>query len=113
MNPLTLVITLALLGEVIIEILKPLLRPVMAWGAATIDADVDAGWLYLSTLLGVFLALLYQADLLLVVGLPPLTGPAVYFGPVATGLIIGRGANFVHDVYSRLSGEPAKRPITS
>ena len=104
MNPLLVITTLAALGEVLIEILKPLLRPVMAWIAATINADVAGGWLYLSTGLGVFLALLYQADLLLVVGLPPLTGPAVYVGPVATGLIIGRGANAVHDVYSRLSG---------
>ena len=56
--------------------------------------------MYVSALAGVGLALAYRLDL-----------PAVVFGfeastlgVVLTGLVIGRGANFVNDVFSKIKG---------
>ena len=103
MEPLVLVVTLALLGEVLIEVLKPLVNPVVSLACEYVAIDPERGYLYISAFLGVLLAALYRADLLIVIGLPELAGAGSVFGVVATGLIIGRGANFVHDVFSRLA----------
>lgn len=57
-------------------------------------------WLrYVSLILGVGAALAYQVDLLAALGLP-----AVYplIGWIASGLIIGRGSNYLNDFISRV-----------
>ncbi|HEX2174156.1 MAG TPA: hypothetical protein VHL09_17115 [Dehalococcoidia bacterium] len=49
-----------------------------------------------AAVVGVALALLYDVDLITqLVGTAPILP---YVGPVLTGLILGRGANYVHDV---------------
>lgn len=57
-------------------------------------------WLrWVSLVFGVGAAIAYQLDILAALGLP-----AVYplIGWIATGLIIGRGSNYVNDFISRL-----------
>ena len=63
-------------------------------------AKLDVKYLrYVSALVGVGLCLGYGLDLFHdLLGLSPLFGP---LGQVLTGLILGRGANYVHDFYSR------------
>ena len=53
---------------------------------------------YSSAAVGVLLCLAYQVDLLSILGL---VSPVPYVGSFLTGLLIGRGANFVHDFASR------------
>jgi hypothetical protein len=53
---------------------------------------------YLAALVGVALSSVYQTDLLAMLGL---TSPWPWVGWVVTGLLIGRGSNFVHDFASR------------
>lgn len=103
MNPLTaiaIVVVLAVLGELIIEALKPALRPIIK--RLHFPEDIDA-YLYLSLVLGVVLALLFEADLLKAIGLESPYAPAIWFQRVVTGLLVGRGANFVHKAIERLS----------
>ena len=53
---------------------------------------------YIAALVGVGLATLYGLDALRdFLGISP---RLAYLGEVLTGLILGRGANFVHDLYS-------------
>jgi hypothetical protein len=54
---------------------------------------------YTAVVLGVLLAIAYQADLLALVGLVSPVSP--YVGYVVTGLVIGRGSNFLHDLADR------------
>jgi len=53
---------------------------------------------YSAAIVGVGLCLVYAMDLLALVGL---TARAPYVGEVLTGLLIGRGANFVNDFVER------------
>lgn len=50
--------------------------------------------MYVSALVGVVVAYSYQVDLIALLGLAPQS----VVGVVLTGLVIGRGANFVHDL---------------
>lgn len=94
-DPLTIVFLVALLGEALIQGLKPLLDPLFA--LLPLPADVNP-YLYLSAALGVALAFFYQADMVSAVGLAPHS----WVGMIATGLITGRGSNAVHDVIALL-----------
>ena len=53
---------------------------------------------YTSVFLSVLLTIVYRADLLLLLNLSP---PWPWVGWVITGLLIGRGSNFIHDFASR------------
>ena len=59
--------------------------------------------MYLSLVLGVYLAYFYQLDMVYIVA--QATGATAvtvsWVGLAATGVIIGRGANFVNDVWTR------------
>ena len=59
--------------------------------------------MYLSLALGVYLAYFYQLDMVYIVA--QATGATAvsisWVGLAATGVIIGRGANFVNDVWTR------------
>jgi hypothetical protein len=59
----------------------------------------DIGLRCVSAAVGVILCVLYGADLLALAGL---TAPlAPWLGAVVTGLLAGRGANFLHDFASK------------
>lgn len=89
------IVIFATLVEITIEACKPLLRPVAELLSAEYGLDM---YVYLSAALGVLFALLFGVDAVAL-----LTGHAA--GPVTqvvTGLVLGRGANFVHDVIDRV-----------
>ena len=56
---------------------------------------------YVSALVGILLCIAYRADLLALVGLITTT-PLV--GYIITGIVIGRGANYLHDLVGRWGG---------
>jgi hypothetical protein len=58
---------------------------------------------YSAATIGVLLCLTYRADLLI---LANLNAPLPWVGFVITGILIGRGANFVHDFTSRWFTRP-------
>ena len=103
---ITAILILATLVESLVEYLvRPLVKPPIPTPAdrIMIGEPETATWRdmvlrYIAALVGVALCVLYSADLLTMVGL---TSPWPWIGPVITGLIIGRGANFVHDFASR------------
>ena len=49
---------------------------------------------YVSVIIGIALCIVYNVDLLLHFGLIP---PWPWVGSMITGLLIGRGSNFIHD----------------
>jgi hypothetical protein len=55
---------------------------------------------YVAALLSMTVCVLYNADLLAMLGY---TALVPYTGAVLTGLMIGRGSNYVNDVISRLN----------
>ena len=59
---------------------------------------------YVSVLIGVGLCLLYQVDLLAYFDL---VSPWPFAGWIITGILIGRGANFIHDFATRWLTKPA------
>jgi type IV secretory pathway VirB2 component (pilin) len=99
---LTGVLLLATLTEALVEYLaKPWLR--LAIGDVDPEdhktlAAVDLITGYTATAVGVLLCLAYGADLLQSVGLWCRWD---WLGPVVTGILAGRGANFVHDFAGR------------
>lgn len=52
--------------------------------------------MYVSAALGVFLAVYYVIDMLALLGLQ-----ASIVGQVITGILLGRGANFINDLWQR------------
>ena len=99
---LTAIVLLATLTEALVEYLvKPWLRlaePVDGIVNAREQAAIDLATQYVAAAMGVALCLAYGADLLQLAGL---YCPWPWVGPVVTGLLAGRGANFVHDFASR------------
>jgi hypothetical protein len=95
------IVILATLAESLIEyLIRPLVKPWVEGDAPTDRSKELAGLAlrYFAAALGVVLSVLYKADLLALVGLD---SPIPIVGYILTGLIIGRGSNFVHDFASR------------
>lgn len=93
------IFVLAALAEALVEYL---IKPIVDAADATADGESPA-WRdltlrYTAALVGVLLCVLYRADLLYYFDLYP---PWPWVGYVITGLLIGRGSNFVHDFASR------------
>jgi hypothetical protein len=105
MNQLTTlagILLLATLTEALVEYLaKPWLRlfigPVDPADDKTC-ATVDLVTGYTATAVGMLLCVAYNADLPALVGL---VSPWPWIGPIVTGILAGRGANFVHDFANR------------
>lgn len=100
MEPLILILILAAFGEVVIEVLKPLLEP--AFARLPLPEDINP-YLYLSCAFGLLLSFTYTVNILAAIGVTEPNATAHYIGVIATGMILGRGANFVHNVISRLA----------
>ena len=58
---------------------------------------------YAAALIGIALCIVYQADLLVLFNL---TSPWPWVGWVVTGILIGRGSNFIHDFATRWLTKP-------
>ena len=94
MEAIAIIIVLAVLVEALIEAVKGIV-PEEANAPAWLWPIVCAG-------VGVALCLLAQADFLVQVGVD-LRAPAA--GQVATGILISRGSNFLHDLWARVNGQ--------
>ena len=83
--------TLALLGFLCESMVQYIFAPIK---------KLDPYLMYISLAVGVFLAAAFNINLMAAVvpGIPG-TPLAYWTGVVLTGLIIGRGANFVHDLW--------------
>jgi hypothetical protein len=98
------ILILATLVEALVEyLIKPLFGlPIAASltaGEEAADPVSDLLVRYSAAAIGVLLCLAYRADLLV---LANLVAPVPWIGFVITGILIGRGANFIHDLASRL-----------
>ena len=99
------ILVLATLVESLVEyLIRPIAKP---WEPGDPPADAnhlelrDLALRYGAALIGILLCIAYGADLLALVGL---STPVPWVGPIVTGLLVGRGANFVHDFASRWLG---------
>lgn len=88
MNVLSLIV-LALLGEAIWETLK------MTWQSGKVSTDRIG-----ALLVGLLLSVGTGSDIMEMVGVPM---HIPYVGMVLTGLLISRGANFMHDILSSIN----------
>jgi hypothetical protein len=118
LESLTIILVLAAITEGLVEyLIRPLVKP---WRRAEAPAPVgpstavgtkvgeaapsivegphDLILRYAACLVGVALCVLYDADLLGLLGLTP---PWPWVGPIITGLLIGRGSNWLHDFAGR------------
>lgn len=57
---------------------------------------------YVALAMGILACLVYKVDLLAILGL---VSPMPYVGSIASGLIVGRGSNYLNDFISRVRGE--------
>jgi archaellum biogenesis protein FlaJ (TadC family) len=100
----TVIFVLAFLAESLTEyLLKPVYKKFVPEEEQTEQPPVDTSTVgllvrYSSALVGVALCILYQVDVLGMMGLVT-NVPVVPYA--ITGLIIGRGSNFVHDFAKR------------
>jgi hypothetical protein len=108
MNPaimLLAILLLAALTEALVEyFIAPLIKP-----DTMKDAPVWRSMVlrYSAAAVGVALCLVYAVDLLGMIGL---SGRVPFVGEVATGLLIGRGSNFVNDFIERWVRPTLKAP---
>jgi hypothetical protein len=91
---LTMILALATIVEALVEFLVAPIVDGSAWSQATTDAILR----YSAAAAGVALCIIYRADLLALMGL---ASPVPLAGAIITGLLMGRGANFLHDFASR------------
>lgn len=82
-------IVLSMIGEAVWETLK------MTWQHGKVSIDRVG-----AMLVGLLLALITGADILTMVGIPV---KVPYIGIVLTGILISRGANFMHDLLSGIN----------
>ena len=97
---LAMVFVLSFLAESLTEYFaRPILGPRSQPEDEAGSRPLSALWLrYVAALVGVGLALLYQVDLLAFFGLHALHPVA---GQIVTGILIGRGSNYLHDLVDR------------
>lgn len=88
MNILSLII-IALIGEAVWETLK------MTWQQGKVSIDRIG-----ALIIGLLLALGTGLDIMAMIGVPM---KVPYVGMILTGLLISRGANFVHDILASIN----------
>lgn len=96
---LALMFVLAFLAETLTEYLaRPFVK--LAELQTMGPQEVLPAWVlrYIAAIVGVALAFGYRADILGLLGLPAVH-PAI--GYIVTGLIVGRGSNYLHDLVDR------------
>jgi hypothetical protein len=103
---LALIFVLSFLAESLTEyFVRPVLAPGAQPGATAGPAPLSPLWLrYAAAVTGIGLALLYRVDLLALFGLEAFHPIA---GWILTGILIGRGSNYLHDLVDGWLGPPA------
>lgn len=104
---LALIFVLSFLAESLTEYFaRPILSPGTQPEGEPEPRPLSPLWLrYVAALVGVGLALLYRVDLLALFGLEAFHPIA---GWVVTGILIGRGSNYLHDLVDRWLGPQVK-----
>ena len=104
-EPLTAVTGILVLATVTEALVEHILAPIVDARGENETIPPASGWdwralalRYTSLVLSVLLTITYRADLLLLLNLSP---PWPWVGWVITGILLGRGSNFVHDFASR------------
>lgn len=117
MTELITILILAVAVEAIVEFfvapaVKPDKEPVgVPVEPAPVEPGVDwrsMGLRWASAAIAVLLCILYQADVLVMVGL---ASPYPLVGYVVTGLLIGRGSNFINDFAGRWLSAPSVQAL--
>lgn len=91
MNILTQIVVMAFLVEAIWETLK------MTWQEGKLSKDRIG-----ALVIGLIIAFAINVDLFVAIGLEPVFN---YIGVIATGILISRGGNYIHDLFSLISKE--------
>lgn len=91
MNELLILITMGVLVEAVVEVIKSIFN----------EGKVNYSVL-LSIIVGILFAFTLRVDLFSLLGIEV---HIAYVGTVASGLIVSRGANFVHNLISKLEGD--------
>jgi len=83
-----------------IFILAAVVEAVITYFVPKNQTEEPREWIkYVSAVLGVGVCVAYNADMLAILGV---VTPLPYVGAVITGLIVGRGSNFLNDFYSKV-----------
>ena len=99
------IVVLAILIEKIGAVVKTGMSPLKLPGPA---------WFGITAALGVALCILFQIDLFVAIGLTSLTPASYIVGQVITGIAVGSGSGFVHDLIDNLNaGKAASKSITN
>lgn len=94
METITIVLVMAVLVEAIVQVIK---------GWVPESANTPAWlWPVVGAVLGVGVCVTASVDVFVLLGIT-LSVPLV--GPVVTGILISRGASFVHDLWGKIKGE--------
>ncbi len=91
MNILTQIVVMAFLVEAIWETLK------MTWQEGKLSKNRIG-----ALVIGLIIAFAINVDLFVAIGLEPVFN---YIGVIATGILISRGGNYIHDLFSLISKE--------
>ena len=103
MNTVATVTAILILAAVAEALVEHLVRPIVDTVTKETPPDAGIDWRalalrYVAALLSVVLCFMYRADLLMLLDLAP---PWPWVGYLITGLLVGRGSNFVHDFATR------------
>lgn len=91
MNILTQIVVMAFLVEAIWETLK------MTWQEGKLSKDRVG-----ALAVGLIIAIAINIDLFVAIGLEPVFN---YIGVIATGILISRSGNYIHDLFSLINKE--------
>lgn len=83
----------------VIFVLSVLTEAIMEYLGTQIPSTIKP---YIAAAAAVAICLAYNADLPAALGLPSVQ----YVGPVVTGLVIGRGSNYLNDILKRIQTVP-------
>lgn len=100
LEPVVVILALALLLEAALEAAAPLLEPIFE--RLPLPEDVNLH-LWLATLLAIGLVFTWDVNVLDSIGLEAPDVPAEILTKVLSGLVIGRGSNFVHDLIETIA----------
>ncbi len=103
MNTVATVTAILILAAVAEALIEHLVKPIVDTVTETPRLDAVLDWRalslrYTAAALSVLLCFMYRADLLAILDLVP---PWPWVGYLITGLLVGRGSNFVHDFATR------------
>lgn len=91
MNELLILVTMGILVEAVVEVIKSI------YNEGRVNYTV-----LLSIVVGILFAFTLRVDLFQLLGIEV---HIAYVGTILSGLIVSRGANFVHDLLGKLQGD--------